>query len=337
MNSSKLDKLEPIYEKIRQGESLSLAEKLKVIWRNPVALILSLFAGSMVPAMVMCCKRKAEGSLADAHTFLGLNLPEGFWFVASLLIGLISLHSVYDTSALLFQSKKRSSPVIRLIVCVFIELVWLGIDPRKVMGTYSGWFEIGLGFFLLLAIVFSNAIFFGSVIAEGEIETDAKIWARSHAAKCIEYEATIAGLHNELSESQVKIRCLRDWFVDVQRMADHCRAGSSGTSVIDIKRRKVSTGAYRHEIVLREADVNRTRCKDLPPVVLSDPLLECPTQIGRGYPDNNLLSAPNATLANEEPDGAAEEVPLSGHANGATPPVTDQGSPSTALNGAKGK
>ena len=331
MNTSKLPKLESIYEKIRQGETLSLAEKLRVIWRNPLALILSLFAGSVVPAMVLCCKRKAEGSLADADSFLGLHLPPGFWFIATLIIGLISLHSVYDTSALLFKKKKRSSPVIRLIVCVYIELIWLGIDPRKVIGSYSGGFEIGLGVLVLVAIVFSNAIFFGSVIAEGEIETDAKIWEESHAAACVEYEATIAGLHEELAASQLKINRLRDWFVGVQQMAAHCRAGNSGTSVIDIKRRKVATGAYRHEIVLREADVNRTGCKELPPLVLSDPLLDCPTQIGRAHPDNTSSSNLESDQATKGHDEAVENAHGDGDAD--RHPVTDQLPPATALDG----
>ena len=305
MNTSKFTKLESIYEKIRQGEPLSLAEKLQVICRNPIALVISLFAGAVVPGIVLCCKRKAEGFLADGHSYLGLSLPPYFWFFATLVIGLVSLHSVFDTSELIFRRKKPSSIVIRLVVCVFIELVWLGIDPHKVVGTYSGWFEIGLGLFLLLAIVFSNAVFFGSVIAEGEIETNAKIWAGSHGAKFDQYEATIASIKHELADSQATVDLLRAFFTRVQQMADVCPAGDSGSSVLDIKRRKEPSGNCRHEIIIREADAKRTRCEVPPPIILSDPLLGISTIIGRRPSDNDAIS--NDTI------GATYRVPTQTH------------------------
>ncbi len=176
--------------------------------------------------------------------------------------------------------RDRRSTIIRVAVCVGVEIAWLAIDPRWLAGNAADWFELLWVGFLLLLIVFSNAVCFGSWIAEWQEERTTHVWVKSHAARHQENERTILSLRRDLEKCEEAILLTRQWFISVQELVDHCPAGPSGSCVLVIERRKVAASAYCHEIGLRSSDVARTACEPRAPIVLSDPLLNCSTLIG---------------------------------------------------------
>lgn len=273
---------ELIKEKLLQLETLAITEKLHLIWKNRLALIVAIIFGMVVPGLVLDFKLKAEGSQTDAATFLGIPVPSVVWIVATLALGLVSLNSLFSTFGLMVPRGLRSN-VFRTVICLGVEIAWVAIVPRRDNG--ADWYELIFVVFLLLLIIFSNAVCFGSWIAEWQEQRDSKAWVQSHAARHEENKKTILALQDELTRAMQEVELMRDWFTRVQKMIDDCPRPRNGACVLEIDcRKRPGDKEVRHEISLREDDVRRTNCPQHAPVVLSDPLLNCPTRIGRASP-----------------------------------------------------